>query len=376
MAKIHIFICGGHFSPAIAIIEELAKESNLKIYYLGRKYSQEKDKTLSLEYKEITRNNLEFLFLTTGRLSRFISWESLISLFKLPIGFLQSLNYMIKYKPKLIISFGSYVALPVCFIGYLFGIPVITHEQTRIMGLSNRLISLIASFVCLTYSDTKKVPRGLKTITTGIPLRDSILNPDNTGITKFGNIKQPLIYITGGSLGSTSINSVITKIVPDLLKKYRLFHVCGESLKKYDYHRLSKLRMGFDAKLRDNYYITPVLDYQKVGEVLKTADLIIGRSGANTIAEIAFHKKKAILIPLPWGGKNEQLENALYLKEIGISEIIEQKNLNPIILQEKITDMLETYKDINNKYLSVNWFTQGKEKLAGLIKYQLNSLKE
>lgn len=361
-----VFICGGHFSPAIAVIEELKKYSNLQLYYLGRKYALEGDEVLSLEYREIKKINLPFLEITTGRLDRFLSWQGFLSLFKIPIGIFQSLKVITILKPDLIISFGGYVALPISIVAFCFKIPVINHEQTRVMGLTNRLVSLFSRYVCLTYSDTKKVPSHIKTYLTGLPVRESIFFPKNTGLTGFGNKRLPLIYITGGSLGSISVNSVVYRIIPSILKKYRVFHVCGESRAGFDYHRLSKLRISLDSKSRNNYFLTPFLENQLVGEAISEADLIISRSGANSVAEVLIHKKKAILIPLPWSANNEQMENALYLRELGFTQIINQEKLT----SQSLLNAIEQKINQNNNYLAYDlpdWVINGRQKLAALV---------
>ncbi|OGG02918.1 hypothetical protein A2W14_00240 [Candidatus Gottesmanbacteria bacterium RBG_16_37_8] len=373
MKKNSLFICGGHFSPAIALIEQLRQHSNLSLYYVGRKYATEGDNALSLEYKEITRLKIPFLILTTGRLQRHFSKNTILSLLKIPQGFISSLSYLNKYKPDLVVSFGSYIALPVCLSAKILGIPVITHEQTRILGLTNRIIALFAKYTCLTFIDTKSVPSFSKTVVTGLPIRKSIIKPIYSGLTSFGNSKLPLIYITGGSLGSQFINALIYEILPDLLKKYRIIHVCGVSSNSFDYHRLSKLRSTLEKKYKDNYYLTPTLEYQKVGEVLKNSSLVVGRSGANSVAEILEHGKKAILIPLPFSATNEQMSNALFLKDLGLAEILNQNNLKGKILKLTIDEIVSNNKIKIPKNKIQFQTLNGARKLADLIMSAVNS---
>src|SRR3989344_2593735 len=371
MSKIPVIICGGHFSPALALIESLSGISNIDLYYLGSKYSLSREKTASFEYRQISKLDLTYLPLTSSKFNRFFSFELFLSLFKLPLVFIQSLNYLTRLKPKLIVSFGSYISLPICILAYFFRIPVIAHEQTRVMGLSNRVISFFAKTVCLTFDDTKKVPQRTKTVTVGILLRNSILKPTQTGITRFGKKNFPLIYITGGSQGSVSINSVIYKLITRLVNNFRVIHVCGQSLNNFDYHRFSKLRLSFNQRNRENYYLAPFLDYNLVGEVLKNSDLVISRAGANSIAEIAFYGKKSILIPLPWAAENEQYENAIFLKNLGLAKIIDQRNLNSDTLYDSILEILNIAQISSYKFNIIRNKLDGREKFARIVKSQI-----
>lgn len=244
MKKYNIIICGGHLSPALAIIEKL-KSINIfsySLFYFGRKSALEGDDSLSLEYITAAKLAIPFYCLISGRLQRSISSYSLTSLLKIPVGFIQSLYYVYKLKPDIVISFGGYVALPVCIAAYIKGVPILTHEQTHVLGLSNRIIARFAEVVCLSWEHTAKVPPGTKTIYTGLPIRKAIKSVTNKKFISIGNSKLPLIYITGGSLGSRSINQVVQQILPTLLKRFRIFHQTGTANNNADYNRLNMIK--------------------------------------------------------------------------------------------------------------------------------------
>ncbi|OGG06519.1 hypothetical protein A3D05_05050 [Candidatus Gottesmanbacteria bacterium RIFCSPHIGHO2_02_FULL_40_24] len=337
MSSYTIFICGGHYAPAIAVIEKLQKEvAGLRLIYIGRRFSFEGDNSLSIEYRHLRDSPITFLPIISGRLSRIVSLSSALSLLKIPFGFLQSLFYIIKYRPVLVVSFGGYIALPVAVAAKITAVPVITHEQTKVLGLTNRIISRFARLTCLTYGSTEKVPRSAKTEVTGLPLRESIIKPRPSSITGFGDPRKPLIYITGGSAGSSSINKVVLNSLPELLKNYRLLHVTGTADDCFYYKRLSQYRSRLETKQRENYKLLDYLDYKNVGDVLKKARLVISRSGANSIAELLYFGKYAILIPLPWAGDYEQQKNAQILKEAGLAVVIDQNDFNNTTLLEAV----------------------------------------
>jgi len=212
MKQIKIFITGGHLTPTLAVIEKIIKEKYpWRIVFIGRKFATEEDKLISEEYRVIVNKRIKFLPITTGRLRRFASWPTIISLFKIPVGFAQAINYLLREKPKLILSFGGYIALPIAIAGWMFRVPIVTHEQSRKLGLANKIIAVIADKVCMSWSDTTGINPGEKIVLTGIPIRQQIFKPPSkpSGIFNLINKHLPLIYIMGGITGSRKINSLL-----------------------------------------------------------------------------------------------------------------------------------------------------------------------
>lgn len=340
---IKIVVCGGHFTPAWAVIEEMKNNKNYRIVYIGKKNPFEGDKSLSLEYQTIVKFKIPFVSLYCGRLQRFLSWYTIPSFIKLPIAILQSLIILLKVKPNIILSFGGYIALPVCFAGWILNIPIITHEQTHVLGLTNRLISRFAKLTCLSWEKTDFVPSGIKTSVTGIPIRKEILFPKITRIVNFGDKKLPIIYITGGSLGSHSLNFIMGNIISELIHDFRIIHQCGSYKGGKDKDFLLDIKKSLPLNLRDNYCIFNHLSSKDVGTILNQAKLIIGRAGANTVSEIAAVGIPAVFIPLPWAADNEQYKNAHMLEILGGAIIIMQDQLNTKLFTSSIRQITDNY---------------------------------
>lgn len=132
-------------TPAQAVIDVLQKKyPSWNIVWVGRKYAFEGTKTQSAEYTYIVRLGIPFVSLTTGRLQRKFSRYTIPSLLKIPIGIIQSILILKKYRPTLVLSFGGYIGLPVALAAYILRIPVLTHEQTHHIGMSNKIIGSIA----------------------------------------------------------------------------------------------------------------------------------------------------------------------------------------------------------------------------------------
>jgi UDP-N-acetylglucosamine--N-acetylmuramyl-(pentapeptide) pyrophosphoryl-undecaprenol N-acetylglucosamine transferase len=144
-----ILLTGAHFTPAQAVIEKLKKDSSVEIVYVGRKYTRDGDSTLSVEYDVLKKENIKFYSLIAGRIKRYFSLGTIISLFKIPIGFIQAFYIVTKEQPSIVVSFGGYIGVPVVFASWLLSIPIIIHEQTMVAGLANQVSSWFASKVAI-----------------------------------------------------------------------------------------------------------------------------------------------------------------------------------------------------------------------------------
>ncbi len=329
-----ICVIGGHLSPALATIDALPKQT--EIVFVGRKYSLEGDTTPSLEYKTVREREIPFIHLETGRLQRRFSKHTLPSLLRLPKGFSEAFRVLREQKPDLILGFGGYLSIPLCFAGFVMHIPIIIHEQTLEAGLANKLVAKFATKVCISFENSKKFfPKG-KCILTGNPMRKEILEVKGK---KREENPRPVILVTGGSAGSKAINTEIEKLLPDLLKKYSVIHLTGGANALEDYHRLSKIKS-------DHYTLHPFATPKEYAAYLSKSDMVICRSGMNTVTELLALEKPCILIPLPHGQKNEQLKNALFLKQAGIGVVLEQGN----ITSEKLLRTIETVLSQRSDY--------------------------
>ncbi|MDH7476736.1 MAG: UDP-N-acetylglucosamine--N-acetylmuramyl-(pentapeptide) pyrophosphoryl-undecaprenol N-acetylglucosamine transferase [Microgenomates group bacterium] len=345
-----ILITGGHLAPALAIIEELKKQkSRTEIVFVGGKFVLDDKKTLTLEYKSVIRKKIKFISLETGRATRILSFRSLKNFFKFPLGLVGAEKIIREEKPDLILSFGGYLALPVALSAFLHRIPVYTHEQTINPGLTNRIISLFAKKIFLSFDNTKKYFNPKKTIVSGNPIRQTVFQT----IKKPFEIKKekPVIYFTGGSLGSHSINWHLKNLLPKLLKDYIIVHQTGDTKEYQDFEILSKIKKKLPETLKKNYFLSKHFYDDEIGYIYQTADLVVGRAGANTFFELLALKKPAIFIPLPWSANKEQQQQAELFKKAGLGEIFSQsdKSENLYRLIKKMIKNLNVYKDCFKK---------------------------
>jgi UDP-N-acetylglucosamine--N-acetylmuramyl-(pentapeptide) pyrophosphoryl-undecaprenol N-acetylglucosamine transferase len=321
-----VVIVGGHLSPALAVIEKLKNE---EVFYIGRKHAFEGDKALSPEYREIEKLTIPFFALNTGRLQRKFSKHTIPSLIKVPFGFVRSFAILKKIKPDVVLGFGSYMFLPVAFAAKLLDIPVVAHEQTMEAGAANKIVAKIAKKICISWKSSEKFFPKEKTVLTGNPLREEI--------------------ITGGGSGAHAINLLAEKTLDRLLEKYAVIHQTGWSEIYRDFERLEKIK-------NKNYECRKFLDTKQAALAISRADLVVGRSGINTVTELIYLNRPAFLIPIPSGQNNEQ----------GLGEYVRQQELTPELFISGIESMMAKIENYQVKESVI--FEDAAEKIVKVIK--------
>jgi len=332
--KKRIVITGGHLAPAMAVISELKKEGGWQIYYFGRKYSLEGKTVLSVESKIVPSLGIKFIPITTGRLQRQFTRYTILSLAKIPVGFLQSLYHLLKIKPQVICSFGGYVSVPVVIVGFILRIPILTHEQTLVFGLASKINSFFASKIAVSFPESLKYFPKNKVVLTGNPIREEIFSVQHSAFSVQSGL--PIIYVTGGNQGARIINRAVLEILPKLLEKYVVIHQCGD----LDYEFINHKSSTINHQLRKRYFLIPFIGPAEIGWVLNQAGLVVSRAGANIVSELAALGKPVLFIPIPWSYQDEQTKNAKVLVFAGTAEILPQEKLTGKTLLLAISEMM------------------------------------
>ncbi|MCL5795868.1 MAG: undecaprenyldiphospho-muramoylpentapeptide beta-N-acetylglucosaminyltransferase [Patescibacteria group bacterium] len=304
---------GGHVMPLEAVVEGL-KERKAEILYVGS--------GLAMERAMAQRQGIAYGSVSSGKYRRYFSWQNLIDPFKILIGFFQSLGIILSFKPNIIFAKGGYVTFPVVLAGWLLGKPIIVHESDVIIGSANRWEAKLAKKICVGFPAENYPDLPLdKIVFTGNPVRKQF---NNITIKQYNNKSDlPIILITGGSQGARFINQIIASMLAELTKKYHIIHLAG----KNDYEWLRKNNWP-------NYELYEFSD--KMPEMMKKADLVISRAGANTISELAFLKKPAIIIPLPSAANNHQEANAKILEKANAAVVLRE----PALTEESLLDII------------------------------------
>lgn len=324
-----ILFTGGHHNSALVVAKELKKEG-YQIVWLGHKFTQRGDKSLSAEYQEVTKAEIDFYELKAGKFYR--KFDPLEWL-KIVFGFFQSIYYLLKIKPALIFASGGYLSVPVVIIGWVFGIPSITHEQTVIAGWANKAVSPFVKKILLTHQSSAKNFPKQKEVVVGLPVRKEILDPSYTQ--KFN---PKLLYITCGKQGSHIINQALFPIIPELIKNYTVVHQTGSSTLSKDLEKARRLKEKL-GELGKRYLYGSYFFAEEAAKYLRSAEIVISRSGAHSSYELMLLNKKSLLIPISWVSHNEQLLNAELVASQTNSLILEEKDLTPENLMQKINQL-------------------------------------
>lgn len=343
-----ILVTGAHFTPALAVIEELKKE-NTGIVYVGRKTTLEGDRTPSVESEMLPSLGIKFIPIITGRLQRAFTLYTISSLLKIPIGFIQALFIILSEKPDVILSFGGYVAVPTVVVGWFLSVPIIIHEQTQLFGLANKICSYFADKIAVSF--TKSQFKGEKIVLTGNPIRCDIVKiPQGVKLTHpWGGRNRhrgfPTILVLGGNQGSHVVNLALEGCIDKLTKIASVIHVTGDNKYK-DFERLEDLIRS--KKLVDKYIVRRWIG-KEFGEVLQRADMVISRAGINTLTELAYLGKPALVIPIPYLYQDEQNKNAHFFAKLGLVKILPQSKLSSEMLFQNIKKMLKDLPKLKEK---------------------------
>lgn len=339
-----MLITGGHVTPALAVVDALIeKEISCDVVFVGRKYVNRRETAYSFEYNEVIKRSIPFIHLEAGRFTRIASFQSMLSLIKIPAGLLSAFKIISEQKPEIVLTFGGYIGLPIAIAASMHRIPVYSHEQTIHPGVANRFISKLAQNIFVSFPESAKYFNKKRVIVSGNPIRKSVFTKGRD-IFKLPNM--PCIYITGGSLGAHSVNTHIERILPELLKTFVVIHQTGNVREFKDYERLSAFKETLEPALASRYFIQEHFLDDEIGWVYSVADFVIGRSGANTFFKLMALKKPAVFIPLPWSANDEQRRQALIFKDRGLGEVFEQNRSSTELLAliEKVSAHLSDYQ--------------------------------
>lgn len=323
----------GHVTPNIALLPKL-KEAGYEIYYIGS-YD-------GIEKKLIEEFNIPYFGISSGKLRRYFDIKNFTDPFKVLKGYSEASKLMKKIKPDVVFSKGGFVTVPVVIAAHRKKIPTIIHESDMTPGLANKLCIPSATKICCNFPETiSHLPEG-KANLTGSPIRAELLSGNKDEARKFCGFSddKPVVLIIGGSLGAAAVNDAVRKILPQLLPKYNVIHLCGKG-------KLDESLKGTAGYVQYEYI------KKELADLFALADVVISRAGANAICELLALKKPNILIPLPAAAsRGDQILNANSFKKQGFSEVIDE---------EEITDdlLLET---INNVYNNRSKYVEAMEK--------------
>lgn len=351
MHKYKIIMTGGgtagHVTPNLALVPKL-KENGFEIKYIGS--------TNGIEKEIIQKNNIPYFAISSGKLRRYFDVKNFTDPFKVMKGIMQAYRILSKEKPDVVFSKGGFVAVPVVIAATMKKIPVVAHESDMTPGLANKLSAPFCDKLCVTFRESLKYIKDNKGVLTGSPIREEILKGNKEKGKEFCgfNDNKEILFIMGGSLGSKLINEEIRKNLERLLEKFNIIHICG----KGNIDTSLNKKKGY----KQFEYVT-----EELPDLMKVADYIISRAGANSIFEFLALKKPTLLIPLSKkASRGDQILNSKSFEKEGYSLMIEEEDLVGDALYNKILE-LKNRKDELIKNMENSDSKNGVESIVNIL---------
>ena len=365
-----ILTTGGHLTPSLAFIDFVTSQATTEFVFLGRNFSQIENRQRSQESAAVAERKIKFIQFQSGKLAFHSPLQLLTQIWLVALGLVRAIQILAAEHPDVVVLFGGYLAVPVAIASWIRGIPVITHEQTAVAGLSNQIIGMFSKKIAISYRSSQASFPQKKTVVTGNLLRPKLAekNPVTPAwFTPAAN--HPVLYVTGGNQGSQVINTAMAQILPQLTRDWSVIHQCGSPTKKTNYRlELSSSLTQLSHAAQSRYFIREWITETELAWLYNHASVVISRAGANTVFELQNFGVPAILIPLPFSHKQEQLKNAELAAKSGGYIVVTQNHLTPDTLLAALKLLTTNLAARRKKTLQQNIDAQGTSKLWKLVK--------
>ena len=293
---------GGHVTPVVAVVREIWKKSPRAVieFWTDKKYYKNARKItiengMDLRIRKVVAGKLRrytnFTFMTY--LKHFdVVLKNVRDFFKNIFGFFQAFFRLLHNRPDVIFFKGGYVCLPVGSAAKMLHIPYVIHDSDAAPGLTNRVLAKKAKIIATGMPlEFYNYPEG-RAVWTGIPIAEAFRPVNKVGQRRAKqelgfDEKRPLLVVTGGSLGALHINEAIAKILPELLKKCSVALITGHE----SYESMKYLEEQHTENFQLIEFTTEIAKY------FAAADVVVSRSGASTMSELASMKKAVVLVP-------------------------------------------------------------------------------
>ena len=354
---------GGHVFPALALAEKLHKQHHYTCLLTeARGGSFTKSENLTMVQRVPIIKHSGFLSSLIYPLS--MAWSALYCLIMLG-----------RMRPDVIIAFGGYPCVPVLLAARVMRIPYVLHESNAVLGRVNRAFAKGAKLLCTAYPNVKFAKAYEdKTVVTGSPVRSAIFSvrqqgynlPAMEGYTAEKHREQFNVLVVGGSQGARILSQILPKAINRLPEGAKQSIYIQQQCREEDIEELTKeyRRTGITADIKtffDDMHVR-----------LGAAHLVICRSGASTLAELAIVGRPAILIPYPSAADNHQHFNAQYFEREKAAVLLEQNDF----LVERLYNTLQQLIDDNRRLVEMakNMARQGAVEASTNLSHALLSV--
>ncbi len=305
---------GGHVFPALAVAHGLTA-AGFRVIWAGSRNGMEADL--------VPRHGYEMAWVSFAGVRGKGLMAKLLLPFNLLVAFAQSIGILLKFRPQVVIGFGGYISFPAGMMAVLLGKPLVLHEQNAVAGMANRVLAKVADRVLTAF------PQALSGAQwSGNPVRSDIASlaaPAERYDARRGPLK---LLVVGGSLGAQALNEVLPKalaLIPEAQRPV-VTHQSGT-------RHIEALRSAYATAKVD---VTAIKFIDDMAAAYGTADLVICRAGAMTVAEVACAGVAALFVPFPFAVDDHQTANARFLADAGAALLTQQSALNPASLAAQL----------------------------------------
>jgi UDP-N-acetylglucosamine--N-acetylmuramyl-(pentapeptide) pyrophosphoryl-undecaprenol N-acetylglucosamine transferase len=310
---------GGHIIPALAVAEELRRRGHEPIF-VGTRHG--------MEARLVPNAGFPIEWIEIGGLNRVGLEQRMRTLWQLPLSVLKVSSLFNRERVAGVFSMGGYVAGPVVLAALLRGIPVTVMEPNAIPGMTNRKLARFTAHALVNFEETVRFfPPGRAEVT-GVPVRKDFFNvPAKTGDGRF------TLLVTGGSQGSRTLNNAG-------LEAWELFARAGAPIEII--HQAGRGNAGSLLEAFHNSGLSgEVVEFiADMPAAFAKADLIVCRSGASTVSELAAAGRPSLLVPFPFAADDHQYHNAETMKKKGAAHLIVDREMTGERLFDEVTALM------------------------------------
>ncbi|OED40679.1 undecaprenyldiphospho-muramoylpentapeptide beta-N-acetylglucosaminyltransferase [Chromatiales bacterium (ex Bugula neritina AB1)] len=312
---------GGHVFPALAVASAL-REKNIPVIWVGTDQGIESRLVPDSGYtlKTITVTALR----GRGLLKRA---QGLLNLAR---ALCKSVSLIRQVQPRTVLGMGGYVSGPVCLAARLCGRRMVLHEQNGVAGFTNKMLKRFASSIMEAMPGTFNA--AFTVVHTGNPVRTDILNIAPPGERMAGRGATRRILVVGGSQGAKALNEIVPASLALVEEPLEIRHQSGDRW-------VAETQRAY-AHCGHAVEVFPFID--NMAEAFEWADLIVCRSGAMTVAEIAAVGIASILVPFPSAVDDHQTVNGQYLVDNGAAVMQQESDMTVQSLATEISAIVNT----------------------------------
>jgi UDP-N-acetylglucosamine--N-acetylmuramyl-(pentapeptide) pyrophosphoryl-undecaprenol N-acetylglucosamine transferase len=309
---------GGHIIPALAIAQELRSRYHAEVLFIGT--------ARGIETRLVPAAGFNLDLITVGALNRADLATRIKTLFDLPRAVLQSARMISDFRPDVMIGVGGYASGPAMLAGGLMNIPMLAFEPNVVPGIANRLVAPMVRAAAVHFAATQRYFRNA--VVTGVPVRREFFE-----ISPRPSDAPATLLVFGGSQGAHAINLAVSEALPAIAEALPDIQVILQTGEK-DFEDVQAAA----ARLRMSAEVSPFIN--NMPGAFARADLLLCRSGASTVAEVAAAGKPAIFVPLPTAADDHQRQNAKTLADAGAACLLSQSELTADRLTQEIVSLL------------------------------------